>query len=91
MEEDHTKLKQAYLREQIMKKGYNPTHFANYLATQRENGDDIENWSLQSLREIVIQFREDYPEPPSSSDEEEESKVDQVNSDLSEDEYKTDM
>lgn len=91
MEEDHTKLKQAYLREQIMKKDYNPTHFANFLAKERKNGDDIGNWSLRSLREIVIQYKETFPEPPTSSEDEDEDGFEGEDSDLSEDEYKNDM
>ena len=78
-----------------MKKGYNPIHFANYLAKERDKGDDIENWSLKSLREIVLQYREDYPEPPSSDEEDESANdvsKDNVDSDISEEEdgYRTD-
>lgn len=89
MEEDQTKLKQAYLREEIMEMEYNPIHFANYLAGERENGDDIDNWSFGSLKKIVIQYKEENPEPESGEDNEEENPI-QDESDLSEDNYDED-
>lgn len=86
LEEEQTKLKQAYLREEIMEREYNPIHFANYLAKERENGDDIDNWSLGSLKKIVIQFKEEYPDPLSDDEVDEENPI-QNESDLSDDNY----
>lgn len=55
--EDITKKKQAYLRSEIIEGGFDPGEFVEYLATQRENGEDVEVWSMQSLEDMVEQFK----------------------------------
>lgn len=61
--QDNTELKQHYLREEILEIGYNPGHFASYLCNERDDGDDIDNWSLESLIDIVKQYKLDNPDP----------------------------
>lgn len=69
--EDITKKKQAYLRNEIIEAGYDAGVFVEYLAEQRENGEDIEVWSMQSLEDMVQRFKEKVVdvEPPLNDDE----------------------
>jgi hypothetical protein len=48
MNEDET-AKQAYLFEEIINKNFNPLKFQEFIVSQREGGDDLENWSLKEL------------------------------------------
>lgn len=61
---DNTEEKQQYLRTHILDPGYKPSQFAGYLSNEREDGDDIDNWSIGSLIDVVKQFKEDNPEVP---------------------------
>lgn len=56
--EDITKRKQAYLRQEIIEGGFDPGEFVEYLASQRDNGEDVEVWSMQSLEDMVERFKE---------------------------------
>lgn len=56
--EDITKKKQAYLRSEIIEGGFDPQEFVDYLAGQRENGEDVEVWSMQSLEDMVEKYKE---------------------------------
>lgn len=57
MAEDQTKLKQIYLRTEIIEKGYNAAKFADFLGSKREDGEDIEVWSTRSLEDLVLEFQ----------------------------------
>jgi len=48
--------KQAFLTEEIANKGFNPVEFAQFIETKRENGTDIDNWTLQELQDVVYEF-----------------------------------
>jgi hypothetical protein len=61
--EDKINEKQQYLRDEILQIGYNPAHFASYLCGEREDGDDIDNWSVDSLVDVVKQYKMDNPDP----------------------------
>ena len=54
---DQTREKQVYLKTEILLKGYDPNSFAEYLSTKREDGDDIETWTLDELKTIVLEFQ----------------------------------
>lgn len=64
---DETKTKQAYLRKEIIDRGYDSQAFADFLQSQKENGrfgseslgDDIDNWSVRSLELQVHRFQEE--------------------------------
>lgn len=58
---DNTKQKQQYLRSEIIEGGYDPGQFVEFLASQRENGEDIEVWSVSSLEDMVTKFKKDNP------------------------------
>jgi len=53
-------LKQAFLVDQIINKGFNPVEFAQFLETKRDNGTDIDNWTLRELHEVSYEFIFDY-------------------------------
>ena len=50
-------LKQQFLKGQVVNQGYDPGEFSAYLGRERENGTDIDNWSLDELETMVYQFR----------------------------------
>ena len=51
--------KQNYLREEIMDKGYSPEKFQEFMMQQAGSEDiDLEQWTMQSLQEIVEQFKQ---------------------------------
>jgi hypothetical protein len=64
---DNIQEKQQYLRDEILNIGYDPSHFASYLINEREDGDDIDNWSLESLIDVVKSYKMDNPDPESIS------------------------
>lgn len=52
------KKKQEFLVDQIINKGYDANTFAQYIQDQREEGDDLQNWSLSSLQEAVLKYKQ---------------------------------
>ena len=46
-------VKQTYLRKEILDLGYDADHFLEYLLDERMEGDDVDNWSLDSLEDVV--------------------------------------
>ena len=48
--------KQKYLREEIQEKGYNTETFSDYMAKLKENGTDLNNWTLDELKQVVSSF-----------------------------------
>ena len=51
-------LKQNYLKSEIIDKNINPDKFMNYCLTIKENGDDINSWNFEELKECVANFNE---------------------------------
>lgn len=51
-----TKKKQNFLRKEVIEVGYDPHQFTDYLCELREDGDDLDNWSVDSLEEAVHKF-----------------------------------
>jgi hypothetical protein len=76
--EDNTKQKQQYLRANIIEVGYDPSHFTDFMSEQREEGEDIDNWSFSSLQDMVKKYvsMNGAPSPNIDSDEESEEEVD---------------
>ncbi len=59
-ENESLKFKQKYLREEIIENGYNPDNFYKYICLQGgENEINLENWSLEKLKEVVNNFKND--------------------------------
>ena len=57
MEEgDDIQQKQILLQTEIIEKNYDKTAFINFCLSKKENGDDLNNWTLDELREIVTEF-----------------------------------
>lgn len=68
-----TKEKQIFLRKEIIDVGYDPTHFTEFLCDLRSDGDDVDNWSVDSLEGAVRKYQKNNPlKSPEASDSEEE-------------------
>ena len=48
--------KQVLLQSEIIDKNYDKTAFINFCLSKKENGDDLNNWSLDELKQIVEEF-----------------------------------
>ena len=48
--------KQILLQTEIIEKNYDKTAFINFCLSKKENGDDLNNWTLNELKEIVSEF-----------------------------------
>ena len=56
--EDEQESKQQFLREEILEKNYDPQSFIDFLITKKgETAADINNWSLEELKLIVVEFK----------------------------------
>ena len=49
--------KQGYLRDHIVSQGYKPDEFQNYIKSLKEYGDDIDEWTITELKDIVEEFK----------------------------------
>ena len=57
MEEgDEIQAKQTLLQTEIIEKNYDKTAFINFCLSKKENGDDLNNWTVDELTEIVREF-----------------------------------
>ena len=57
MEEETLEEKQKYLRENVLEKGYDPDKFMAFLTMKKgEEGINLENWSLEELKEVTTEF-----------------------------------
>ena len=50
--------KQSLLQAEIIEKNYDKTAFINFCLSKKENGDDLNNWTLDELHVIVKEFVE---------------------------------
>ena len=53
---DEIQAKQSLLQSEIIEKNYDKTAFINFCLSKKENGDDLNNWTLDELKEIVSEF-----------------------------------
>ena len=68
---DLRKEKQIFLIEEIQSKGYDTTDFASFLEYKKRkdspenlaNGVDIDNWSIDELKNAVVDFKATYRDP----------------------------
>ena len=58
MEEEEIQQKQMLLQSEIIDKNLDKTSFINYCLSKKENGDDLNNWTLAELQAIVKEFVE---------------------------------
>lgn len=56
-EENYRKMKQKYLKEQIICEGWDGQVFSEYLLSQREDGTNIDNWDFDELIAQVEGFK----------------------------------
>lgn len=54
---NQTKEKQMYLRTAIVEEGYEPEKFVDFLTTKREDGADIDTWTMEDLKKMVAEFK----------------------------------
>ena len=67
-------VKQNYLRQEIIEKGFSPDEFANFLSkTKGDDAADLNSYSLEDLRDIVRKFKE--PKEPEKEKEKELEKA----------------
>ena len=67
-EEEERRVKQTYLRTEILDKGYDAERFVDFMGSLRENGmldhdagEDLENWTFEDLRTAVSDFQKANP------------------------------
>ena len=75
---DDIQQKQQILQTEIMDKNYDKNAFINYCLTKKENGDDLNNWTVEELTQIVNEFiktQNEAQQPPSEIKPEETQKV----------------
>ncbi len=41
----------------MIEKNYDPEQFQEYLTSAKEGGDDLNNWSIDELKDIVTKFQ----------------------------------
>ena len=68
MEEDEIQAKQTLLQTEIIEKNYDKTAFINFCLSKKENGDDLNNWTLEELTQIVNEFVSSQTQAVSSSE-----------------------
>ena len=66
--EDDFQKKQALLQNEIIEKNYDKTAFINFCLSKKENGDDLSNWTLEELNQVVKDFIKSQNPEPSQKD-----------------------
>lgn len=56
-DDNYRKMKQKYLREQIISENFDQVKFAEYLDSCKENGTNIDNWEFDELINMVEDFK----------------------------------
>ena len=64
---DQLLLKQNLLQTEILEKNYDQMEFLNFCTSQKENGDDLNNWNLDELKACVENFQESVKKKQSES------------------------
>ena len=54
--------KTQVLKNEIIEKNHDQNAFINYCLSKKENGDDLNNWTLQELKNVIIEFIESQKE-----------------------------
>ena len=66
-QQDQLQLKQNLLQVEILEKNYDQMEFLNYCTSQKENGDDLNNWTYDELKTCVTNFQENVKKKESES------------------------
>ena len=72
-EPDQLQLKQQLLKSEILDKNYDQVKFLKYCISQKENGDDLNNWTFDELKTCVNNFQES--QKPKESDSKQSSSL----------------
>ena len=56
--QDQLLIKQQLLKDEIVNKNFDQMEFLNYCISQKENGDDLNNWTYDELKLCVSNFQE---------------------------------
>ena len=64
---DQLQLKQELLQAEILEKNYDQMEFLQYCTNQKENGDDLNNWTFDELKTCVLNFQENIKKKESES------------------------
>jgi len=56
--QEEIKAKQDILQKEIIDKNYDKTDFINFCLSKKENGDDLNSWTLDELKLIIQNFQE---------------------------------
>ena len=54
--QDQLYLKQELLKSEIIAKNYDGQKFLEYCINLKENGDDMNNWTYDELKSVVLNF-----------------------------------
>ena len=54
---DDIQEKQNFLVKEIIQQNYSPEKFSDYMANLKEDGTDLNNWTLEELQQVVISFK----------------------------------
>ena len=74
--EDELSEKQAFLRENILDKGYDAEEFMKLLQSKKgEIGLDLGSWSMDELKEAVKEFTKENADTDENDKKEEENKI----------------
>ena len=59
MEEQYKEIeeKQKFLVNEIMNQNYYSKRFNDYISNLKENGTDLNNWTFDELKKVVISFK----------------------------------
>ena len=69
------KKKEEFIKKEIIDKNYDKASFINFCQAQKENGDDLNNWTLGELTIVVCQFLAKNKKSNESAKKEEEKEV----------------
>ena len=80
MEEKNDEIlkKQNYLVKEIMDQNYSPEKFSDYISNLKENGTDLNNWTIEELEEVVASFKNQKNLEESNTEENIEKEVENV-------------
>ncbi len=70
--------KQNYLVNEIMNQNYDPEKFSDYISNLKENGTDLNNWTLEELKQIVISFKKQEDSGLNNNDDNIEKEIENV-------------
>lgn len=82
---DALSTKQSLLRKEIIDSKYDKEAFLDFCISQKEQGDDLDNWTLEELEKIIVDFKKFQDVKDNKADEEKIKKpgnLDKVNSDI---------